>query len=521
MSGSGLLMADDWRERYLQLADRHERDSARFEDAGKEFTRLITRLCVAVSGLDAALDPHLERLRNVARSGKSETLLRQAGELADDLMRASEDRVRPGLLQQLMKRAKLPQREQDEAMKLWSKAQSAPTKVDDKTLDRLTELLGKALNAPAGGDAAAEGKNGGGLLARLVGKSPGESGTPPNQALLELLQSIEWPNHLAEEVDEFRSALSGEAKRDAWVDVVRKISDLVLRALEQAQSNAQTAETFLNALSERLLAFDQHMLDEGRRRDESRASGDRLGEQMNSEVVSLSASVRDSIDLAQLQASVLGSLDRMHAHVRAHIDEENTRREKAESEADQLREQLNQLERDTFDLRRQVAQTYQEAMCDALTGLPNRRAYDERITQEFARWKRFGEPLALLVWDVDDFKKLNDTFGHKAGDRALAMVAKTLGGRLRETDFLARYGGEEFVLVFIGASPEDALKVADVMRNAIEDIGLHSHGKPVKLTVSGGMSAFAEGDDPEKVFERADKALYEAKRQGKNRVFTG
>ncbi len=516
MSTGGYVMADDWRERYLQLADRHEREAAQFEEAGKDFTRLITRLCVAVSGLDAGLDPHLERLRNVARTGKTDALLRQAGDLADDLMRASEDRVQPNLLQQLLQRAKLAQREQDEVMKLWAKAQTNPAKVDNKTLDRLTELLGKALDASAA-PAAAETKSGG-LLSRLVGKSPSDIGTPPNQALLELLQSIEWPNHLAEEVEEFRSALSGEAKRDAWVDVVRKISDLVLRAMEQAHVNAQTAETFLNELSERLLAFDQHMLDEGGRREESRESGKRLGEQMNSEVVSLSASVRDSVDLAQLQASVLGSLDRMHAHVRAHLDDENARREKAETEAGELRQQLNQLERDTFDLRREVAQTYQEAMCDALTGLPNRRAYDERIAQEFARWKRFGEPLALLVWDVDDFKKLNDTFGHKAGDRALAMVAKTLTTRLRETDFLARYGGEEFVLVFIGASPKDALKVADVMRQAIENIGLHSHGKPVKLTVSGGMSAFAEGDDPEKVFERADKALYDAKHQGKNRV---
>ena len=204
--------------------------------------------------------------------------------------------------------------------------------------------------------------------------------------------------------------------------------------------------------------------------------------------------------------------------MREHIEDESKRRSEAEAEVQVLRDQLNSLERNTFDLRRQVARTQEQAMRDALTGLPNRRAYDERVTQEHARFRRFGEPLALLVLDVDDFKKINDTFGHKAGDKALAMIAKILRERVRATDFIARFGGEELVLLLTGASPEDALRVADAMRVAVEQGGLHASGKPVHVTVSGGLSLFAEGDSPEAVFERADRALYEAKRQGKNRI---
>jgi diguanylate cyclase len=242
---------------------------------------------------------------------------------------------------------------------------------------------------------------------------------------------------------------------------------------------------------------------------------------MSSEVDNLSASVRDSADLAQLRSSVIASLDRMQSHVRSHLEEENTRREAAESEAAGLRGRLRRLEQDTFDLRRQVAQNQAQAMSDPLTGLPNRRAYEQRMQQEYARWRRFGEPLALVVWDVDNFKAINDTFGHKSGDKALAMIAKILRSRLRETDFVARYGGEEFVTLLTGADGQAALQVADAMRTAVEDGGLHANGQPVAITLSGGLSVFAVGDSPEGVFERADRAMYQAKRQGKNAVVRG
>ena len=336
-----------------------------------------------------------------------------------------------------------------------------------------------------------------------------------------MLDAVDWPTSLRHEVDDFRSLLQADDQADAWVGVVRQISDLVVRATDQAQYNAKSAETFLTELNQRLEEFDAHMLGETQRREDSRVSGERLGQHMDNEVVTLSASVRDSVDLGQLQSSVVGSLERMHAHVRSHLDEENARREKAEAEAAGLRRQLRRLEQDTFDLRRQVAQTHAEALCDPLTGLPNRRAYDERVQQEFARWRRFAEPLALVVWDVDDFKGINDAFGHKAGDRALAMIAKILRARQRETDFVARYGGEEFVTLLTGAGGADALRVADATRAAVEQGGLHANGQPVRITLSGGLAMFRQGDTIELVFGRADQAMYQAKREGKNRVVGG
>ena len=291
-----------------------------------------------------------------------------------------------------------------------------------------------------------------------------------------------------------------------------------MRALESAQRSAKEAERFLTELNRQLEELDRHMLAESDRREQSRVSGERLGREMESEVGDLSASVRESNDLAELQASVLGSLSRMQSHVKTHLDGENTRRLEAEAESAALREQLSRLEQETYDLRRQVARTRDEALRDPLTGLPNRRAYEERIQQEFGRWRRFGDPLTLLIWDIDDFKQINDRFGHKAGDRVLVMVGKLLRERLRETDFIARIGGEEIVVMLVGAGPKDAKRLADGMCLAVEDGGLHAHGEPVRVTLSGGLRQFTADDTPESVFEAADAALYRAKQQGKNRV---
>ena len=505
-------MMADWRERYLKLADQHEREGSAHTEAERELTRLITRICVACSGLDPVLDPHLHRLRQAAKSGHTETLLRRADEFADSVVRASESRTRPGALATLLERGGASQRQVDEALNLWELVAADPGNASDRDLDRLAELL-RSGRAPS----PKKTESRGGLLSRLIGRDDAALASP-NQRLLGMLDAVQWPEPLLEQIGAFRAELASDGAGDAWVRVVRQISDLAVRAFKQSQHDAQSAELFLIELNQRLEELDRHMLDEVQRRDDSRESGERLGQKMNIEVLTLTASVRKSASLPELQAGVISSVERMHSHVRHHLEEESARREVAEAEADQLRRQLRRLEQDTFDLRRQVAQTYREAMRDQLTGLPNRRAYDERMAQEYARWKRFSEPMALLVLDVDDFKRVNDKFGHKSGDKALVMIGRILSERLRETDLIARYGGEEFVVLLTGAERDDALRIAEAMRQGVLNGGLHANGQPVKITISCGLAIFAEGDSPETVFERADKALYQAKGQGKDRV---
>ena len=119
--------------------------------------------------------------------------------------------------------------------------------------------------------------------------------------------------------------------------------------------------------------------------------------------------------------------------------------------------------------------------------------------------------------DIDWFKNINDTYGHQAGDRVLKVLSRGIAKRLREVDFMARYGGEEFVLVLPETQSEQAHGALDKIREAIALTPFHFKESPVQITLSMGIAEFREGDTVEKVFARADKQLYVAKEQGRNR----
>lgn len=163
----------------------------------------------------------------------------------------------------------------------------------------------------------------------------------------------------------------------------------------------------------------------------------------------------------------------------------------------------------------------EQSIRDPLTGLHNRRFFEETATRDAARAARKHEPLALVMLDIDHFKAVNDGHGHTVGDLALRHIANLLRGSVRASDLICRFGGEEFVAVIPGASHEAATEAAEQWRRAIEaspiDLG---NGAALRCTVSAGIAVFrpGSGEQLESVLRRADDALYEAKRLGRNRV---
>jgi diguanylate cyclase (GGDEF)-like protein len=158
---------------------------------------------------------------------------------------------------------------------------------------------------------------------------------------------------------------------------------------------------------------------------------------------------------------------------------------------------------------------------DALTGIANRRLFDESVQRETARALRLAQPLSLVVIDVDHFKQINDTHGHPTGDRVLAGIGKVLGQRVRGTDVVGRWGGEEFLAIV--ASPlEGGLVLGEYLRRDVESLRIPSeHGAPVAPTVSIGVASRAPNvESPDEVVSSADHALFAAKAAGRNRVHT-
>ncbi|MFO8003319.1 GGDEF domain-containing protein [Thioalkalivibrio sp.] len=159
------------------------------------------------------------------------------------------------------------------------------------------------------------------------------------------------------------------------------------------------------------------------------------------------------------------------------------------------------------------------AQTDPLTGLHNRAALDRLLPRELARFQRGGQPLAMLVIDLDHFKKVNDTLGHSAGDEVLQAVARCLEQATRKSDMVFRSGGEEFVVLLHVAQAKHGVEAGERIRRALEDCDRIQEAAPGFLpTASIGLAIATDSDTPRTLFDRADQAMYAAKSAGRNRV---
>ncbi len=171
------------------------------------------------------------------------------------------------------------------------------------------------------------------------------------------------------------------------------------------------------------------------------------------------------------------------------------------------------------DLAAQYEAAHRDARTDPLTGLWNRRHFDERLGDAVVAALRYAEPFSVAIFDLDDFKTVNDRFGHRAGDSALQHIAALIRAGTRDSDIACRWGGEEFAVLFQHTRPADAARVADrvgrAMRATVIDLG----GTDIRVTVSAGVSCFpSDGLDGPSVLDAADEALRRAKSLGKDRV---
>lgn len=166
----------------------------------------------------------------------------------------------------------------------------------------------------------------------------------------------------------------------------------------------------------------------------------------------------------------------------------------------------------------QYREALKASLTDPLTGSGNRLALDNTLLREVELAKRHSSPLSVLVLDLDNFKEVNDKHGHKAGDAVLKTIASELAVVNRQTDLSFRYGGEEFVVLLNKTFLDGAIVIAERIRSAIEGTSVKIGNKELKVTVSVGASSLKPNDNRDRLFQRADKALYQAKKAGKNTV---
>jgi diguanylate cyclase (GGDEF)-like protein len=160
-------------------------------------------------------------------------------------------------------------------------------------------------------------------------------------------------------------------------------------------------------------------------------------------------------------------------------------------------------------------------MVDELTRLPNRRHFDDELGRRLAEWQRHARPFGVLMMDVDLFKQVNDECGHLLADAILKLVARTLHANCRSFDIVARWGGEEFAAIISNVDAQQLALVAEKFRAVVAASGLRLPGHALGITISVGAADAQADDTAQTLLKRADQALYEAKRQGRNRVCVG
>lgn len=233
-------------------------------------------------------------------------------------------------------------------------------------------------------------------------------------------------------------------------------------------------------------------------------------------VFDLRSSVAQSGSLEALREVVNGNLDCLDGELRDYSQKLSARFRKLSSENSEMLKRVTELEDESAQLKQAIEEEKLNARKDRLTGLNNRLSFDLQLASEYARWSRTNSDLSVVFIDIDHFKNINDTHGHKVGDQVLEAVAKLADQSLRQSDFIARYGGEEFVAILPDTSSSDAQLTAEKLRLNVESKKFKYGDQLISVTVSCGVAQCVPGDTVDTLLVAADRALYRAKNTGRN-----
>ncbi len=505
---------DDWQSKYKALVRESEQHVQTASRALSQMRSLSTQLDLALHGQSSELDLLLQKLKAELEANRLDKV--------QDLLRKTEKQVlklegvraksTENLLKQLRDWANL--------LLLQDSEGSFSTNLDDikhdletgsGTLDQMPKIVASLLEVQKKLSSPTVIEEPSNDLSQLTDVVSARLAT----RMLELLQQMNVPSEYARRAHLLIKRLETASRPDELETCLQEMSDLMRVCGGNLEEDIQN---YLLNLNEQL-AYLRRFVDSSDTLElKQRKRNNLLDQTVRQDVSKIHHVVQNTHDINDLKRSVSAQLASIIKAMNQHKIHEEEHLKTLQQEKAGLVSQLNDMEHKAESFRKQAEDAHVESRTDPLTGLPNRRVYDERFADELERFERYDTPFALCVGDIDRFKTINDQYGHLAGDKVLRLVAKVLRQNLRGVDLVARYGGEEFVILMPSTSAESARQAAEKIRQAVEQSPFNFQGQPVHITISFGITEARKGDNARGLFARADSAVYAAKGAGRNCV---
>lgn len=557
-----------WKEKYSRLLEDYEGLERQSSQQIELLQRGLIRSSLAAEGQDPKLDPLLKALRSLVRQPDSQAKLEQQIDeierhlLNSDQQRSERHSTQLNALEQLTTQllSCSPPPQVRKALQRLQKALKDPQPLSYRLHGWLQELaqqqelalqqlkgdytpphnsfLGKLLGrnpAPneeqhtTAADAECPVDSPSSDLADNQGLEPLHSTEPKEptaeqatehisnevqQALLKLLQELAGSGNTGS-LQQVEAQVHNGISWPQLAQILNQVAELIIQTNQQRQ---QEFSSYLNKLNAKLNEITGSVQHTRSGYESAVQAADRFDAQLHSQVSDIHQDVRDTQDLAELKQRVDQRLNLFVDSLQRYQDERKESEQTLLQRLSQLNERIQLVENEAADLANQLVEQHEKARQDALTGLANRTAWDERLRIEHERLQRTDESLLLAVVDIDHFKRINDGYGHLAGDKVLKILATNLHKGIRKTDFIARFGGEEFVILLPNTPLASGVELLNKLREKISRFPFHFKGEPVQITFSAGVGRLLADEPASQAFSRIDDALYRAKQNGRNQV---
>ncbi len=553
----------DWKSKYQQALEALDEREREFCEIEALLRKTVGRLSIAGRGLDARLDEQLSIIQRLTREKRDDKLRMALDELSAVI--ASLDDPEPGdknrrsdplmVMLELLQNIHFSASQRGELREICAELLKSVARGQDRDsisvyVQRLATLINQNFDQVDANSNTAE------VVLRLLDLlhlddssdqqirerfgeiselhdaelrqladllnariHPAEGGASIDKVMTTLLERLAIIQGAGSDTQEIQARLHAGQYEAEWPETLNEIVNSISDSLKKLDQERRELEGFIVHVTEQLGEITEVIAEDHRDHQSDHADAQSLHDFVQEGMSLMQKNFQSSTDLQELKSAISANIETIRGGVDNFVERFNQRHEATEERNLRLAEQLSQMEQETQELQVMLMENRAKLLYDALTGVYSRMAYDDRIVQEISRWNRYGTPFSYVILDIDHFKRINDSYGHNAGDKALKIVAQLMQQYVRKSDYVFRIGGEEFVLLLCNTSAADADTMVQKMRQGIADSSFHFKGEPVTVTLSAGITEARPNDDVESIYERADQALYKAKHAGRNRQF--